>query len=100
MVKIEEPLGEIGTEVLMENERVKVWNLLIEPGQRTSWHRHDLDYVIVVTEGTTLQVTFDDGRVEDRDYKLGDICFFPRSTHYVANTGNSRYQNVIIELKK
>ena len=29
----DEPLGEIATDVLFENERVKIWNLIVDPGQ-------------------------------------------------------------------
>lgn len=33
MPRDNEPLGDIATEVLFENERVKIWSLIVEPGQ-------------------------------------------------------------------
>ena len=46
-----EPLGDIASVVLFENERVKIWNLIVEPGETSPWHLHERDYVTVVVEG-------------------------------------------------
>ena len=36
-----EPLGDIASVVLFENERVKIWNLIVEPGETSPWHLHE-----------------------------------------------------------
>ena len=43
-------LGEIATDVLFENDRVKIWNLTVEPGESSDWHLHGRDYVTVVVK--------------------------------------------------
>ena len=44
---------EAGTRLLFENERVRVWDLRLEPGQSTGLHRHKEDYLYVVIGDAT-----------------------------------------------
>ena len=43
-------LGEIATDVPFENNRVKIWNLIGEPGESRNWHLQGRDYVTGVME--------------------------------------------------
>lgn len=54
-------LGDIASQVLFENDKVKIWNLIVEPGEASDWHMHERDYVTVVVEGGGLVVEFADG---------------------------------------
>lgn len=93
-------LGEIATDVLFENERVKVWNLIVEPGQASDWHLHQRDYVTVVVEGGGLTVEYDDGSQEDNPSEIGTWRFHgDHKVHRVVNNTDMRYKNVLIELK-
>ena len=47
----ERVLGPIGTEVVFENDRVRIWNLRLAPGERSAVHRHESDYVLVQISG-------------------------------------------------
>ena len=38
----EQVLGEVATKVLFENDRVRVWEMRLEPGESSPVHRHDL----------------------------------------------------------
>jgi len=49
-------LGPIATTLLFEDDRVRVWDQVIEPGTATGAHRHELPYALVTVEGTTLDV--------------------------------------------
>jgi quercetin dioxygenase-like cupin family protein len=45
-------LGAIGDRVMYENELVRVWDFVVDPGKSKGWHRHDLPYVIIpMTDG-------------------------------------------------
>ena len=93
-------LGEIASVVLFENERVKVWNLIVEPGEASAWHLHERDYVTVVVEGEALTAEFEDGTSEDRTYQTGGWRYHGKhQLHRVVNHGTRRYKNVLIELK-
>ncbi len=36
--------GAVGTQLVSETERVRVWSLKLAPGERIGFHRHVLDY--------------------------------------------------------
>ena len=74
--------GCVGTRLISETERVRVWEIRLKPGERISFHRHVLDYFwTAVTagrgrsrmqDGTTVEKSYLDaarelrtGRVED-----------------------------------
>ena len=42
---------DIGTRLLFENDRVRVWDLALAPGESTGMHRHENDYLYVVIGG-------------------------------------------------
>ena len=93
-------LGNVGTILRWENERVRVWNLILEPGESSPWHLHTMDYVVVAVEAESLRVEFEDGTVEERAPKQGDAVFHSKhQLHQAINTGKGRYSNTILELK-
>jgi beta-alanine degradation protein BauB len=36
--------GQVGTRLLSETDRVRVWEIRLAPGERIGFHRHVLDY--------------------------------------------------------
>ena len=99
MTSRENPSRSIGTRVLEETERVKVWELKLEPGESSEWHAHQNDYVFVVVEGGRLFAEYADGGSGESDSGPGDYSINAPSTHRVTNTGQTRYRNIIVELK-
>jgi predicted metal-dependent enzyme (double-stranded beta helix superfamily) len=95
----------IGTAELFENERVKVWDFVLEPGQAIPMHTHRRDHVIVVIEGSDLVVEYGDRRRQSYSPKAGDVHYGhvdggPADTHDARNVGRTRYRNLIVELKE
>ena len=100
MARGSEPLGDIASTVLFENERVKIWNLIVDPGQSSDWHLHGRDYVTIVVEGGGLTVEFEDGTQESSPSDLGTWRYHgEHKVHRVHNEGSRRYKNVLVELK-
>ena len=94
------PLGDIATKVVFENDRVKIWNLIVDPGESSDWHLHERDYVSIVIEGAGLTVEYDDGTAENSPSQAGTWRFHgDHKIHRVVNHTNSRYVNVLVELK-
>ena len=93
-------LGNIATNVLFENEHVKIWNLIVEPGEASDWHLHGRDYVTVVVEGDGLTSEFDDGTSSDSPSSPGTWTYHgDHRVHRVVNNSDTRYVNVLVELK-
>lgn len=94
----------IGSAELFENDRVKVWDFVLEPGETFPLHTHRRDHVIVVIDGGDLVVRYGDGRRQAYSPKSGDVHYGrvdggAADTHDARNVGTARYRNLIIELK-
>ena len=64
--------GCVGTALLSETERVRVWSIRLKPGERIGFHRHVLDYFwTAVTSGRAISHTQDGGTIE-RHYYAGE----------------------------
>ena len=94
-------MGEIGDEVIFENESIRVWRLMLRPGETQSWHRHDLPYLVVpLTEGNNV-MRFADGRERPTQEKPGDALWRePGMPHELENTGAADYSNILVEVKR
>jgi predicted metal-dependent enzyme (double-stranded beta helix superfamily) len=46
--------GPGGGKLIFENDRVKIWDIGLGPGQKTALHTHLLDYVLVQIEGDEI----------------------------------------------
>ena len=94
-------LGEIDRVVLFENDRVKIWNLIVEPGESSDWHLHGRDYVTVVVESNGgLDAQYADGTSNKSNNIVGDFTYHDsHQVHRVVNNADRRYRNVLIELK-
>ena len=51
--------GDIATKLLMENDRVRIWEMRLEPGERSKLHRHDSDYIMVQIAGDKMAADFE-----------------------------------------
>src|SRR5206468_10607678 len=105
MDKPERILGGVGTRLLLENERVRIWEMDLAPGARSDTHRHDVDYVLVQLEGDRIAAMPEpDTAGTFRDYLEGDVV--PGKVHYIRrggietaiNAGQRRYREVLVEL--
>lgn len=94
-------LGGVGTRLLFENERVKIWELDLEPGQSSSWHHHTLDYITVSMDNSTMRREFEDGATDETNPQAGQPRYAVKhQPHVVTNIGSNRHRNVLIELKE
>ena len=94
-------MGDVGTNFLYENEHVKTWDLVLEPGQSSPWHHHSAHYLFIITRAGTLKAEYDDGTSAVREYKLGEVVMGEKdSVHRVTNVGDELYSNAIVELKE
>ena len=96
--------SEVGTRLLFENERVRVWDLQLAPGQSTGMHRHVHDYLYVVIGDGQLQAADAEGtRGKARNRQDGEVVFNALdgedAVHEALNVGVGPWRNIIVELK-
>ena len=103
-------MDQVGTSKVFENDRILIWELVLESGERTPRHTHRHDYVFYILEGST------DAPLSSFDLGAGDIFAFKCEerelvstdgkglrfpvTHSARNTGPSRYREILVEMKK
>src|SRR5258706_7447449 len=94
------PLGDVGTRLVFENERVKVWEMLLEPGEASARHAHGLDYLFCVLEGESVDADTDDGQSIRIPVEPGTTFFIGRGGIETAvNRSAVRFRELMIELK-
>jgi quercetin dioxygenase-like cupin family protein len=92
-------MADVGTKLIFENERVKIWEFTLAPGQEIGSHKHEHDYFFYPIEGGTLEVTRASG-VTRATLETGKIYFRTRGdTHAARNLGAERYHEILVELK-
>jgi len=98
---------------IFENDKIVVWEIVLEPGESTGVHTHSHDFLFYVTEGSTAEVTDKDGKFLGKfEMKVGDMMSFKLegqellagdlrlpATHNGRNLGNKRYAEILVEMK-
>lgn len=102
----ERVLGPIGTEVVYENDRVRVWEMRLAPGESSAVHRHEHDYMLVQLDGDRIAAEPEpdtEGPFRDRieaDVEKGAFIYIQKGGVETAiNIGDEPYREIIIELK-
>lgn len=100
--------GPIATEVLYEDDQIRIWDQRLAHGEKTAPHRHENDYVLVDVEGERIGVAplpGHDDRAFDRPIELpvrrGQTYFVEKGSVEIAkNLGERPYRAVLIEFKE
>ncbi len=92
----------VGSRLLSENERVRVWEIRLQPGERIGFHRHVLDYFWTsvsggrgrqhVHDGTTVEYTYQPGETRHEVYGAGEF-----KVHDLENLGDKEMVFMTIE---
>jgi len=89
-----------GHSIVLENDRVRVERLVLEPGQSTNMHRHGLSALSVFLTDSKIRVESPGKKPETIDYKPGDFRWRPAPvTHLLTNIGTTRFEAVGIDWK-
>ncbi len=105
----ETALGPIATRLLYEDDRVRVWDQVIEPGASTGPHRHACPYALVTVDGASLDVLpvpgfpslhAADGETISVDLESRTAGILPAgSVEEAINVGDSAYRAILVEFK-
>ena len=101
--------GDIATKLLMENDRVRIWEMRLEPGEKSALHKHDNDYIMIQISGDKMAADFEPdsagpwggqgGHVEG-DIAPGNVLWGDRGGIETAhNVGDQAFYEIVVELK-
>ena len=89
-----QPNGCVGTELLSENERVRIWIIRLKPSERVGFHRHVLDYFWTsvnggrgrqhLMDGSTVEYSYAPGETRHETYRAGEF-----KVHDLENIGDA-----------
>jgi len=108
-------VGEVGTKVVHEDDEVKVWEMILQPGEKSVLHKHDLSYAFYVLQGSSVEVRDEsDKLLTTININAGETLSFDidgddlvdstgtyriNRTHSAKNIGNSVFREILIEKK-
>ena len=86
--------GRVGSRIVSEDKRVRVWLIEMQPGERLPFHTHVLDYFWTATSPGKARSRYADGNVAEVEYATGDTKHFQFArgesmTHDLENIGDS-----------
>ena len=85
----------------MENERVRIFRLVLVPGQSTEEHSHVLHGLRVVITAGEIAVDLPGAKTETVTFKPGDYGWHQGGMgHSLKNVGSASFEAVEIELKE
>ena len=92
--------AETPAKVLLENERVRVREVRLDPGVRPGPHTHPYAHVGVILDPGTLRFTDPDGKSEEVAFKSGSVGWREaKVTHEVVNVSKSPMRIIEVEIK-
>ena len=100
--ELNNPNSCVGSVLISENERVRVWMIRLQPGERIGFHRHVLDYFWTavsgghgrqhVHDGTTVEYTYTPGETRHETYAAGAY-----KVHDLENLGDKEMVFMTVE---
>ena len=97
------PNHAVGTKLLFENDRVKVWEIVLEPGQRAPFHWHTHAYFYVCAAPCRVRTRFPNGWFAEGGEETGGFAYMEHTPenpgiHDLENVGTSTVRYTTVEL--
>jgi quercetin dioxygenase-like cupin family protein len=94
-------IAEPGREPVLENDRVRVFRVTLQPGQSGPMHTHTVPVLAIAITPAELEITTQGNDKPERVTRpLGNVLWRgEKVTHAVKNVGKTTYEGVDIEFK-
>lgn len=100
-----EPLGKVANHILYEDDDVRVWEMILQPGEHSDLHKHEHDYILCIDSGDLV------AGIPPKDFPMdffvgkvpaaGNTVRVPKGgIEWALNVGQKPYHEILIELKK
>ena len=98
----------IGTKVLFENDRIRVWEMRLAPGETSELHEHVNDYAMIQISGDKIAARFEPESagpwggldVVEGEVQNGLVIWAEKGGIETAvNIGEETFYEIIVELK-
>ena len=84
--------------VVLENDRIRVVDYRDKPGDKTKQHHHR-PFMLYVLSPFKRRLTFPDGTVKEREFKVGEALWMEEQVHIGHNIGTTESHALLVEPK-
>jgi len=88
-----------GYKLLMENEKVRVMEMRLKPGQKSPMHNHPSSHIVYVFKDAKFKLRSPDEKIAEFELKSGQTLWIEAGPHETENIGSTEGHNLIIEIK-
>ena len=99
-------IGAGGGKIIFENDRVRISDIALDPGQKSAMHTHLLDYILIQIEGDEICAEPHPDTLGEYNERIvmethpGDTVYIEKGgTETAINTGKKHWREICIELK-
>ncbi len=84
--------------VLLENDRVRVVEIWIKPGEKLAMHSHPASVTYVLT-AAKLKTTLPDGKIVETEAQVGQALWSDGGGHEQVNVSTTEARALVVEMK-
>jgi len=100
----DDPLGDVANQVLYEDDKLRIWEMKLEPGEHSDLHQHAHDYYLIIFSGDLVAGVPQKGAAMKPFVGIvpeaGNTVGIPKgATEWAWNVGEKTYHEVLVELK-
>lgn len=88
-----------GSKLILENDRIRVWNYAWHPGKPTPMHFHNTEVVVAYRGNGDVSSTTPDGKTTVNHRKAGDIVFNVANRSHSEALVEGEQSGIMLELK-
>ena len=85
--------------LMMENNRVRVFDARFKPGEKAAMHSHP-DHMVYIFNDGKLKLTPSNGKPQVMDLKAGQTIWMDATSHAAENLGKTDAHLLVVELKE
>ncbi len=84
--------------VILENEKVRVFDYTDKPGDKTKLHHHR-SFILYALSAFRRKLIFENGESAEKEFKGGEVLWNDEQSHIGENIGETDTHVLIVELK-
>jgi len=83
----------------MENGKVRVMEMQLKPGKKSSMHNHPNDHLVYVFKYVKIKLSFPDGNSAEFEFEAGQVLWIESGPHETESSGTIEAHNLVMEIK-
>lgn len=88
-----------GYRLLFENDKLRVMEQILEPGQVSPMHNHPNVHAVYILSDAHLKLSYPEGYSSTYDLEEGKILWLRPGPYLTENIGNTVVHNIVTEVK-